>query len=44
MNTWKKSSKIIGAWPIAVVALGIALTLVWSGLLAWYLLRLLQIV
>lgn len=44
MNTQRKSSRIISDWPMAVIALGIVLTLVWAGLLVWFLLHLLHVV
>jgi hypothetical protein len=44
MNTRRKSSKIVGAWPPALIALGIILSLVWSSLLVWLLLRLFHLV
>jgi len=44
MNTRRKSSKIVGAWPPALIALGIILSLVWSSLLIWLLLRLFHLV
>ncbi len=44
MNTQRKSLKIIGAWRQALIVLGIMLSLIWSGLLVWLLLRLFHLV
>jgi len=39
-----KSLDIVSRWPQVIVVLGIVLTLVWSGLLVWLFLRLLDVV
>jgi hypothetical protein len=40
----KQVKKIIGQWPMALIVLGVALTIGWGGFLIWLLLRLLQMV
>ena len=44
MNTLRKTLKIIGAWRQVLIALGILLSLIWSSLLVWLLLRLFHLV
>ena len=44
MNTRRKSPKSVGAWPPVLITLGIILSLVWSSLLIWLLLRLFHLV
>jgi len=41
MGDADKFRKILAQWPIGLVALGVALTLIWIALFAWYPLRLL---
>jgi len=38
-----KISKLAGRWPNALIGLGLTLTLVWTGLLVWFVLRLMRI-
>jgi hypothetical protein len=44
MGDRRKSFNIKSEWPTALVMLGIALTLVWSGLLVWLVFHLLHVV
>lgn len=39
-----KLTKIINRWPVALIMVGGAMTLIWLALLVWFLMRLLQIV
>ena len=40
----KKIQKLISQWPLALVAFGLVLTVVWAGLLGWLFFRLLHVV
>jgi hypothetical protein len=39
-----KLMKIIGRWPVALIVLGVALTIFWVVFLIWFSLHLLQMV
>jgi hypothetical protein len=39
-----KALDVLSGWPQVFVVLGIVLTIVWSGLLVWLFLRLLDVV
>jgi hypothetical protein len=38
------TARLAALWPHAIVWLGIVLTIAWSGSLAWFLLRLLDVI
>jgi hypothetical protein len=43
-NDHAEKPKMIREWPVALIAFGVVLTVVWAGLLVWLLLHLLHLV